>query len=328
MRILVVGGTGFLGGAMASAARAGGHVVTTLSRRAGGPDHISADRSEPLLDLRHHAFDVVLDSCAYTPSMVTHVLDAVGPDLHHYGLISSVSAYSDMSDPDTNEGDPSRPATDEERAITLPADKRTDAAAYGATYGPLKRSCEDTLVDRIGKRAHLVRVGLLVGPGDYTDRLTWWVRRMDQGGTVPVPRPMGAPIQVIDARDAAAYCVSAAQRGDSGITNLTGPMISRADILARIADITGNKTALEWLPHGAFAQHDTAYWTDLPLMVSPEWGTLAGMLAINTDRAQGRGLALRPLDETIADVLAWDRTRRDTPLACGMVAAQEVALLA
>ncbi|WP_377509306.1 NAD-dependent epimerase/dehydratase family protein [Octadecabacter sp. R77987] len=325
MRVLVVGGTGFLGGAITQAAHAAGYDVTTLSRRARAPNHISADRTQPLPDLHDRGFDWVFDTCAFTPDMVTHVLNAVGPDIGHYCMISSISAFSDMTGAGTTEAGPSRPATPKELALT--PDHPTSAAAYGAAYGPLKKSCEDAATARLGDRAHLVRVGLLVGPGDNTDRMTWWVRRMDQGGKVPVPLPKDATLQMIDARDAAAYCIGAATRKDGGVVNLTGPILKREDVLNRISEMTGEKATLCWLPPVRFDTAGVAFWTDVPMMLSPDWITLAGMLAVDTTRAISRGLKLRPLDDTLRDILTWDRGHRTTTLTCGMSASQEAALL-
>ncbi len=327
MKILVVGGTGFLGGAMAAAARRAGHDVTVLSRgnRATGLPQITGNRAAPLPDLSHHRFDAVLDSCAFTPEGVDHLLTAVGPDIRHYVMISSISAYHDLSGPNPNETTPARPATPDELAIgqRFASDLGINASALGAAYGPLKRSAELTAIARLGSRAILLRVGLLIGAGDYTDRLTWWVRRLDQGGLIPVPLPHNRPVQMIGVRDVAAFALRLIADSGDGIYNVTGDALHLSDLLHLI----NPKAALRWMPMKRFTDIGLKPWRDLPLIL-PDDLSVAHLMDVSTTRAGTAGLTCEPLSGTLTDILAWDRTRRDTALACGITPEAEARLLA
>ena len=328
MRILVVGGTGFLGGAVARHAVAEGHQVTVMSRSgagvAPGASTLIADRDTALADLGGR-FDGVIDTCAYAPDMVDRLSQAVG-EVSTYVMVSSISAYAALPEHGMDETAPIAKATAADLATAAsvgPAD-RCNATAYGAAYGPLKATCEQR-AGRWCQDAALIRLGLIVGPEDYTDRFTWWCRRIDQGGVIPVPLPEDRRVQIIDVRDAAAFLVHLAKTGTGGTFNVTGRPMRLYQMLTSIADISPAATVLQPLPYSAFAAAEVAPWTDLPLVLG-DWPDLAGMLSVSTDRAVAEGLQTRPLAETIADTLNWDRQQRDTPLAVGMTAAQEQAV--
>lgn len=179
MRCLVVGGTGFLGGTIADQLSLAGHEVAVLARgvtrRTGRPvEMLHADRHRDLGALAGRHFDWVFDTCAFAPEAVTAFLDALDDRLNRYVLVSSISVYCDFSEPDLDENAPVPTATAENLrlAAALPPEERGSAIAYGAAYGPLKRACEIAAQERLGDSATLLRVGLLVGAGDYTDRLT------------------------------------------------------------------------------------------------------------------------------------------------------------
>lgn len=323
MRILVVGGTGFLGGAIALVARAAGHDVTVLARGETPPGHdiamIRADRMD-LPDLP--PFDAVLDTCAYAPGMVTALRSAIGAA--HYVIVSSISVYDALPEPQMDETALASAADGAALALAaaVPPMERANAAAYGAAYGPLKRACEE-----VAGRATVLRLGLIVGPGDYTDRFTWWVRRMDQGGVVPVPHPPERPLQVIDVRDAARFALHLAEQRGVGTFNLTGPARPFETILAQMADAAGRTPDLEWCGLDQFTNEGIEPWVDLPLVV-PTTTPKRHMMDVSIERAKAAGLTCRPLSETIHDVLTWDRSRRDTPLSAGMSADQEARVLA
>ena len=332
-RTLVVGGTGFLGGAIARAAVAAGHRVAVLSRGATGAapegvEAITADRHGPLDALRGRAFDHVLDTCAYAPEAVARLLDAVEVR-GRYVLVSSISVYGEHARPDLLAGAPVPDATAEDLALAdgLPPERRSDAAAYGEAYGRLKRACEVAAEVRLGERVTVLRAGLLVGPGDYMDRLAWWVRRIDEGGRVPAPAPPGRPVQMIDARDAAAFALRCATEGLSGTYDVTGPSMPLSRLLDAIAAVAGSDAEIVWRPEAAFEAAGVAPWTGLPLWV-PAGPERRHFLDADVSRALEAGLAPRPLEETLRDVLEWDRGRRGTPLACGIDREAEARVLA
>ena len=339
MRCLVVGGSGFLGGAIADAIAAAGHDTTILSRgeatrpTAAGVEAIRADRHKDLGRLKGQAFDWVFDSCAYTPDAVHKLLDAVGDGLKRYVLISSVSAYGVFDKRGLAEGDPAPDATPEDLAVarTVPTANRSSGVAYGASYGPLKRACEIAAAERLGDRATALRVGLLVGAGDYTDRLTWWARRIDQAHgdrrRVPAVGPPDRAVQLIDVRDAALFALCCAENGLGGIWNVTGRPMPFADLLDALITAAGSPAEVVWTDEPTALAVGLTPWTDLPL-ITPVASEYRYLLEVNTERACAAGLRCRPLEATLARLLDWDRDRRDQPLKCGLTPEQEALLMA
>jgi 2'-hydroxyisoflavone reductase len=240
-KVLVAGGTGFLGGAIADAALAAGYDVSVLSRglkatEKPGIHYVKGDRLGLLETLRGQKFDLAFDTCAFTPNSVKHLLEAIGEGLNRYVLISSVSVYGDWSKQGLREDDPvpSASEADLQHAVTMEQSSRLDAQSADDAYGRLKRACELTAEHLLGDRAISLRAGLLIGAGDYTDRMTWWVRRIDQGGKLPVPLPKDRPLQVIDVRDAAAFALKVAREGRPGIFNLTSEPFSITQLVETI----------------------------------------------------------------------------------------------
>lgn len=335
MKALVVGGTGFLGGAIVEAAVAAGCEVVVLSRGLTGrplPEGVrllQGDRHGDLAVLAGERFDLVFDTCGYTPAVVERLLQVVGPGLRRYLFVSSVSVYRDYSKPRLCETDPVPTAGEADFAIVrkLPSERRSDAVAYGQSYGPLKRACEIVAQERLGERAILLRSGLLVGAGDYSDRLTWWVRRIDQGGRIPVPAAKDSFFQMIDVRDAAAFAVRTAMEARSGIYNMTSRDMPLSALLNAIVAVTGTEAELVWLSADKLEEVGIQPWTELPLIV-PTDAKRRYFFQIDTEKAHRDGLTCRPIEETLADLLRWDRAHRDRPLKCGISPAQEQALLA
>ena len=336
MNVLVVGGTGFLGGAVADAAMAAGHAVSIFARgrtkRQADPhvETIVGDRFGNLSRLRDRRFDLVVDTCAFSPDAVAELLDALSPSTRRYALVSSISVYADLSKPSMDETAPTSRATPEQVAMAraLPADQRSSAAAYGTAYGALKREAELVALSRLGDRALIWRAGLLVGAGDYTDRLTYWVRRIDHGGTIPSPGDPERLVQLIDVRDAAAFIVAAGEKGLSGTFNLTGRPVPMAAVFEACREVTGSDARFVWRPEAAILAAGLAPWSEVPLWLPSSDAASRYLLEISTDKAFAAGLSVRGLQETLRNILDWDRGRRATPLKAGMPPDKEARLLA
>jgi len=334
MKSLVVGGTGFLGGAIAEAALGAGHDIAVLSRgqieRAlpEGVRVLRGDRHGDLEVLTGEKFDIVFDTCGYTPDAIERLLQVVGSNMGRYVFISSASVYGDYSKPHRSETDPVSTAdeADLDVARNVKAEQRADAFAYGKSYGPLKRACEIVAKDQLGDRAILLRAGLLVGAGDYTGRLTWWVRRIDQGGKIPVPAPKDSCFQMIDVRDAAAFAIRAAVEERSGIYNLIGPDMLLSALFEEIIEVSGSASELVWVSEKKLQETGIQPWTELPLILPPGEATRY-LFKIATKKARRDGLSCQPAVETIRDLLEWDRAHRRHPLKCGISHDQERALL-
>ena len=336
MKVLVVGGTGFLGGAVAAAAESAGHAVTVFTRGRARPqlrsnvEALIGDRYRDLSTLRGRHFDAIVDTCAFSPDAVNALLDCLSPAIGRYVFVSSTSVYADFSAPNVDEDAPTSRASDEQLtfARSLPIDQRSNAASYGDAYGALKREAELVALSRLGRRALICRSGLLVGAGDYTDRLTYWVRRIDVGGTVPLPGEPERPAQLIDVRDAAGFIVSALERGLDGILNLTGRPFPIADIFEQCREVAGSSARFIWVSERQILAAGLVPWSDVPLWIPKSDATYRHFLEINTDKAIAAGLRVRPLRETVENILLWDRTRRTMPLKAGIPPDREPMLLA
>ena len=335
LNILVVGGTGFLGGAVADAARRSGHRVSILSRgqmaRSGGAtgaEHLVADRHGDLSILKGRSFDLVVDTCAYVPSAVDTLLTALDGRIGIYALVSSISVYSDFSKPDMTEaGATDSIAAEHLRQMeALPPAERSSAAAVGAAYGPLKRACEVAAIARLGELALIIRAGLLVGRGDYTDRMTFWVRRIDQGGRIPAPGDPHLPVQMIDVRDAAEFIVRAGASETGGVFNLTGTAMSRVVLFDACAAASGSTAVFDWRPDQVFLDAGLKPWSEVPLWIPASRTDRAHFLNVSVAKAAQHGLSLRPVADTLGDILAWDRGRRHVPLKAGWLPEQEAKL--
>lgn len=336
---LVVGGTGFLGGAIVDALVERGHRVAVLSRgvtsRSLSEDVevIEADRHGSLSALKGRHFDWVFDTCAFTPDAVSALLDALDSEPKRYVLASSLSTYGCYDKPGLNEAAEVPEATqdDFERANAVPLEDRGSAVAYGPSYGPLKRACEIVSDQKLGERATALRIGLIVGAGDYTDRLTWWVRRIDEAGrskspTVVAPLATDRPVQVLDVRDAAKFAVRCAEDDLGGIWNVNGDVMAMQDLLNEIHETTASAGQIHWVSADAILDAGAEPWTDVPLM-APDAPAFRHFFEVDASRARDAGLKSRHLRETLEPLLSWDRTRRDQALICGLSAEQEAQIL-
>lgn len=338
MKCLVVGGTGFLGGTIADAVAAAGHEITILTRGktvrnlAGSVETVYANRHSDLSVIEGREFDWVFDTCAYTPDAVLNLLDTISDKLDRYVMISSISAYGSFEKRGLTEDDEVLTATANDLALArkVPASERASAAAYGKAYGPLKRACEVAAEQRLGSRATALRVGLLIGAGGYTDRLTWWVRRIDEANgdrrRVPAPRPISRSVQLIDVRDASDFALLCAEKAISGELNVTGLPVPLSSIFDEIIRITNSQAEIVWIDENAIVDAEIKPWTDMPLM-APVAPSFRYFLEIDTKRAIASGLNCRSLEQTLIPLLAWDRGRRDRSLKGGLTSRQEALLL-
>jgi 2'-hydroxyisoflavone reductase len=293
MRILVLGGTQFLGRHTVDVAVARGHDVTLFNRGQTRPElfptveKLRGDRDGDLDALRGRSFDAVIDTSGYVPRVVAQTLDALG-DTGHYTFVSSISVYADCSTPPTEES---------------PLDQLPEPSEDPEThYGALKALCEDVVRDRFPE-AFVPRPGLIVGPFDPTGRFTYWPTRIAAGGDVLAPAPADNPSQVIDARDLAAWIVDAAERGVGGTYNAVAPAEPLDAILQACIDVAESDAALVWIDPAFLLEHGVGPWLELPLWLPDV--EYAGMTNISAERAANEGLTVRPLAATIRDTLAW-----------------------
>jgi nucleoside-diphosphate-sugar epimerase len=297
--LIVLGGSGFVGPAVAEAGLARGFAVTTFHRTAAGWSHpavqvLHGDRLDPasLAPLRERTWDLVVDTWSSAPRAVRDSARALSDRAERYAYISSESVY--VAPP---------PRGADESMPTVDADPGADATDYPAD----KRGGEIAAQDAFGDRALLARAGTILGPHEDVGRLTWWLSRMARGGEVLCPGPPELPIQFIDARDLAGFVVDAASAGRSGPFNLVcrrghatmGALLEACRATAGAAD-----TRLTWVAPEAIAAAGIEPWTELPVWI-PDDHEYAGMHDADVERAHAAGLQCRPLTDTVRDTWAW-----------------------
>jgi 2'-hydroxyisoflavone reductase len=300
MRLLVLGGTKFLGRHAVEAALAAGHEVTIFNRGQTNPDvfpqveRLRGDRDGGLGAVAGREWDGVLDTSGYVPRVVRRSAELLRPAVGRYVFVSSISVYADLSRP----VDESTPVA----RLEDPASERVDA-----DYGALKAACERVVTEMYGERGTSVRAGLIVGPYDPTDRFTYWPRRLAEGGVVLAPGKPSAPVQLIDARDLAGWLVRVAESGPGGVLNATGPAVplTLGELLERASRAVDSDARLVWTDEQRLLDAGVEPWTELPLWAPG--AEYAGMQRADVRRALAAGLRFRPLEETARDTLAWSR---------------------
>jgi len=301
MKLLILGGTKFLGRHAVDAALAAGHDVTIFTRGKTNPDlypeveHLTGDRDGDLTALEGHTWDGVVDTSGYVPRVLRQSAELLRDEVGRYVFVSSISVYADFSKP-----------MDESAAVAELDDPATEEVMEH--YGALKAACETVIDEVYGDRGANVRAGLIVGPFDPTDRFTYWPRRIAAGGDVLGPGDPGAPVQFVDARDLAAWLVKLALAGPGGTFNATGPAepLTFGELLERAAAAIGSDANVVWADEQTLIDAGIEGWTELPLWLPGD--DYAGMAQADTRRAREAGLTFRPLEETVVDTLAWDRT--------------------
>lgn len=307
MRLLVLGGTKFLGRAVVESALSRGHDVTLFNRGRTNPElfpdaeRIHGDREQDLGALAERRWDAVLDMATFLPRVVRLSVGALRNAVDRYVYVSSISVYADMAVPPVEGG--------ELAGLGDPSSESID------DYGALKAACEQVVTGAFGDGALVVRPGLIVGPHDPTDRFTYWPRRVAAGGRVLAPAPPNAPVQFIDVRDLGAWIVHAAERSPSGTYNATGRPTTFERLLDACRDVSGSDAEITWFPGTRLLEAGVGEWMELPLWIaSPEF---AAMQRADVSKALAEGLTFRPLEETIRDTLAWDSVRVE-PHAAGV----------
>lgn len=312
MRLLVLGGTAFLGRAVVDAALARGDAVTTFNRGTSGPDRdsveaVHGDRTVPadLDQLRGREWDAVVDTAGQVPAVVGESARLLAGAVGRYAFVSSVSVYRDWPKVAVDEGSPVHAG-------------RADAGRDDGDYGELKVGCELAVRAAVGDdRALLIRPGLILGPWENVGRLPWWLLRMARGGEVLAPGDPDVAVQVVDVRDLAAFTLRALDLGASGPVNVTGPagQISLGDWLAACARATGSDARLTWVPDDHLLAHGIEPWTELPLWMPLSDAEVAHTWQVDVTRALELGLVARDPRDTIADTWAWLRARDLRPNA-------------
>ena len=306
MRILVIGGTSFVGRHIVDHAMNDGHEVTLFNRGVTNPDLFGAaerlvgDRDGDLGPLRGREWDTVIDVCGYVPWVVRKSVDALEGAVGNYTYVSTISVYADFD----------RPGLDESAPVSVPDDPTVETNTAG-TYGPLKAACEAVVTETFPDTSFLPRPGYVVGPYDSSDRFTYWVVRAAAGGRMLAPGPPGAPIQFIDGRDLGRWIVDMVGRGATGPYNATGPAgpVTWGTVLESCRDLTRGGAELVWADPSWLAERSV----ELPLWDREEAEGSSHAMELDRTQAISSGLTFRPLADTIVDTqewaLAWDEMK-------------------
>ena len=312
MRLLLLGGARFLGRHVAEEALARGHEVTVFTRgRTPQPfgDRVRAvvgDRdprvSPGLAALEHGAWDAAIDTSGYVPRVVGASATLLAPRVGRYVFVSSLSVIAK----------PDRPGLDESAPVAPLADPATEDVL--PNYGGLKAACEAVVRDAYGDRATIVRPGLIVGPHDATDRFGYWVARFVHPGLLGerptravVPAPRQRPVQLVDARDLAAWLLELCARDIGGTYNACSPagLWTMGDLVDACVAASADPPVSTWVDEKTLLDFHVEPWTGLPLWIPSTEADASGFMSVDCDRAHAVGLFTRPLDETVRDTAAW-----------------------
>jgi 2'-hydroxyisoflavone reductase len=299
MRILVLGGTVFLGRHVVDAALARGDEVTVFTRGVhpvpAGVESRIGDRAGDLSALERGEWDAVIDTSGYQAAHVGRLCALLADRVGHYVFVSSCNAYPAWPAEPVDEDSPVWETDDDD-------------------YGPQKAASERAAEAAFPGRFATVRAGLICGPHDNVFRLPWWVRRIAAGGRVPAPGDPEQPVQLVDARDLAAFLLELAERRIAGAFNGTAPAGRQTmdEVLSAAVAATGSGAELVWIPDARLQDLAVEPWTELPLWIPV--GEFPGTWAIGTERAQATGLRCRPIADTVGDVWEWLRAGGEAEL--------------
>ncbi len=301
MKILVIGGTQFVGRHFVNAALRRDHDVTLFHRGQTNPRlfdqarEIFGDRRRDLDQLDDH-WDIAVDTCGYVPKDVDRSARHLRERVDVYLFVSTISVYRDLSTPGTDENDYLKTLED-------PDIQEVNAS----TYGPLKTECEAVVTGVYDHRSLIVRPGVICGPHDPTDRFSYWVDRVADGGEVLAPGSPTADIQLIDVRDLAQWLVDSIEARRLGIYNATGPTRSFQSMLEACRHAAGSDVSLTWVPDSLLHRVELDSITKMPLWNRERHGRKAGLYAIDSSKARDAGLQHRSLRESARDTLRWLR---------------------
>jgi len=336
LRILILGGTGFTGPHQVRYALARGHELTLFNRGRrprewpAPVEELVGDRNtSDLRALAGREWDVCIDNPTTLPFWVRDAGQVLKGKVGQYVFISTLSVYSGEKEPGQDEA---APVFEYEGPDPMKETMETLRANVEGLYGPLKARSEKEAETWFPGITTVIRPGLIVGPGDESDRFTYWPVRLDRGGEVLAPGDGTDPVQFVDARDLAEWTIRTAEARTLGVFNAMGPAstLTMAGLLDGIRAATGSKAGLTWVPADFLEQQKVSPWGDMPVWI-PGTGDNAGFSRRKNGRAVAAGLTFRPLGDTAKDTLAWWKAQpaeRQAKLRAGIAPEREVEVLA
>lgn len=337
MKILVLGGSRFLGRTFVEAAQRQNHEVTIFNRgnqNDGFKDVeiITGDRFGDLNELKNRYWDAVLDTSGFIPSSVLKSTELLKDRVKHYTFISSISVYKDWIQENLDETYP---------VYEMSLKEANELSKNGVNYeyyGQFKALCEVVAENNIPGRVANIRAGQLVGPNDYTDRIPYWINRIAAGGKVLAPGNPNRPVQMIDNKDLSNWILKLMTNETAGTFNATGPdyILTMKDFLDTCIKVTGSKAEVVWASEKFLLDNKVAPWTEMPLWVPEEYPLepdlkepWKGAFTVNIFKAIESGLSFRPIKESLAEIYDWEtkRSLAESEWKSGMRADREKELL-
>lgn len=326
LKLLILGGTGFLGPHTVRRALARGHEMTLFNRGKTNPSYfpelekIQGDRNVDISGLADRKWDAVIDTSGYYPRQVRTMTELLAPNVGQYVFISSISVYADRS----------KPGVDENSPVGRIADETTEKVD-GESYGPLKALCEQAAEAGMPGRATNIRPGLIVGPEDPSDRFTYWPARVMRGGEVLAPGSGEDFVQVIDVRDLAAFIIHCIEQKVTGVFNADSPAdsLTMRRMLETCRNVAKSDASFTWVPADFLESQQVQPWSHMPVWVPPT-GEYGGVGRLSTAKAMRSGLTIRPLTETVDATLTWLRSlpeERRTQMRAGVTPEREKQVL-
>lgn len=324
LNILILGGTGFTGPHQVETALGRGHKVTLFNRGVSAPglfpnlEAITGDRDGDLSLLANRKWDAVIDNSGNVPRWVESAAAVLKGNVGHYFYVSSISVYADQAKAGLKESDP---------LISISESEAQQVT--GTNYGGVKALCEQKARQAFPNNLTIARLGLVVGPGDPTDRFTYWPVRVYDGGMVLAPGKPEDPIQCIDARDFAQWTIASLENKLSGVFNVTGPRqrLSMGEFLEGVKRTTNADCDFTWVDASFLQANKVIPWADMPLWVPPS-SAIAGLTTIDISQLLKTGISYRPMAFTVEEALAWYRSDPNPrPLKAGLTSARESSLL-
>ena len=335
LQILILGGTGFTGPFQVRYALERGHKVTVFNRGKTHPgelpdgvEQLIGDRNGQLDALKDRKWDVAIDNPTSVPVWVRDVAQVLKGNVERYVFISTISVYAENSKPN-----------DENAALAkytgpdaMKETRDSIIASQFQLYGPLKALSEQEAEKWFPQKTLIIRPGLIVGPGDQTDRFTYWPLRIDRGGEVLAPGTPSDPVQFIDARDLAEWTIRMVEKSETGIFNATGPEkpLPMGQMLGGIKEALKSNATFTWVNADFLEAQKVSPWSDMPVWVPPR-GEEGGMGRTSNRKALAEGLTFRPLAVTARETLAWFKTlppERQAKLQAGLTPEREAEVLA
>ncbi len=325
MDLLIAGGTQFVGRHIVEAALARGHKVTLLNRGQSGEglfpgvERIQADRMVDVSAVKGRRFDSCIDVSGYFHRPVRMLAEAVKPTVPHYCFISTISVYADW-----------REAKAIDESFDLATTETPDHELRdGKDYGALKVLAENAAKAVYGEGTLIIRPGLIVGPGDHTNRFTYWPTRLAAGGEVLAPGPKERLVQFIDVRDLARFTLDMVEKKAGGTYNATGPAgrMSMGEMLEQITKTIGSTARLTWVDPEFLAEAGVTPYTEMPLWL-PKSEKRPLYASISNAKGIAAGLRHRPFAETVRDTLAWWKGEKAPPAGTALKREKEAELLA